>query len=165
MNLLRERSMGLHSSLIVTAIVTVIVTAAASFATPASAQVLTVCADPSHASATPGRFSTRRLANGIIPLSGRTNTDDDALIALWQDDTGFDILMNWGKSDQHSLRADGAQILGMAPDPGLVHLMVAHADGGLEHFLFSLDSNGSGELLRSLSDGGPDTNAVCVKPD
>jgi hypothetical protein len=160
--------MKLRSSL--TAIVTTIVTTTASFVTPASAQVLTVCATPAQSSASTDRFPSRRLADAIIPLSGRTNTDDDALIALWQDDNGFDILMNWGESDQHSLRADGAQIIGAAPSSELVHLMVAHADGGLEHFLFSLDAEGSGEVLRSLAGDIPSssapssTNAVCVKP-
>jgi hypothetical protein len=161
--------MKLHSSPIVTAIVTVIVTAAASIVTPASAQVLTVCANPAQSSATPDRFPTRRLADAIIPLSGRANTDEDALIALWQDDNGFDIVVNWGESNQHSLRADGAQIIGMAPSSELVHLMVAHSDGGLEHFLFHLDVNGSGELVRSLASDVPasapvSSNAVCVKP-
>jgi len=155
--------MKLHGSPIVTAIVTVIATATVSMTTPASAQVLTVCANPVQSSATPERFTSPRLADLIIPLRGRPNADDVSLIALWRDDNGFDILVNWGKSDQHSLRADGAQILGAAPDPELVHLMVAHSDGGLEHFLFSLDANGSGELLRSPSEGS-DTSAVCVKP-
>ena len=159
--------MKLHSGPIVTAIVTVIVTAATSIMTPAAAQVLTVCANPAQASATPERFPSRRLADAIIPLGGRTeSTDDDSLIALWEDDKGFDILMNFGKSDQHSLRADGAQVLGVAPDNELVHLMVAHNDGGLEHFLFDLDDNGSGELLRSSSDNDvPDMTAVCVRPN
>jgi hypothetical protein len=158
--------MKLRSSPIVTAIVTVIVTTATLIVTPASAQVLTVCANPAQASAASERFPSRRLADAIIPLSsGRTDTsDDDTLIALWRDDTGFDILVNWGKRDQHSLRADGAQILGMAPDNELVHLMVARSDGALEHFLFDLDENGSGELVRSSSDDVPDTTAVCVKP-
>jgi hypothetical protein len=159
--------MKLHGSSIVAAIATVIVTAAASVVAPASAQVLTVCANPAQASATTERFPTRRLADAIIPLSGRTDTtiDDDTLIALWQDDKGFDILMNFGKRDQHSLRAEGAQILGMAPDNELVHLMVAHGDGGLEHFLFDLDEIGAGELLRSSSNNDvPDATAVCVKP-
>jgi hypothetical protein len=156
--------MNLHSSPIVTAIVTVIVTAVVSATTPASAQVLTVCANSAQSSATAERFPSRHLAESIIPLSERPDTSDDTLIALWKDDNGFDILVNWGKSDQHSLRADGAEILGMAPDSELVHLMVAHSDGGLEHFLFSLDENGSGELLRSASDS-PDTSAACVKPN
>jgi hypothetical protein len=159
-----KRPMKLHASPIVTTIVTVIVTAASSIVTPVSAQVLTVCANSEQTSAASERFRSRRLADAIIPLSGRTD-DDDSLIALWQDDKGFDILVNFGKSDQHSLRADGAQILGMAPDNELVHLMIAHSDGGLEHFLFDLDANGTGELLRSSSDNDvPDMTAVCVKP-
>ncbi len=68
------------------------------------------------------------------------------MIALWHDESGFDVLMNWGETREHSLRADGAQIIGAAPKSDLVHLMVAHADGGFEHFLFNLDENGSGEL-------------------
>jgi hypothetical protein len=152
--------MQLRSSSLVTAIVTVIATVGASIFMPAAAQVLTVCTN----SAAPERFSPRRLADSIIPLSGHADAGDESLIALWKDDIGFDILVDWGKSNQHSMRADGAEILGMAPDPELVHLMVAHSDGGLEHFLFSLDANGSGELLRSASDDGPDTNALCVKP-
>jgi len=161
--------MKLHSSPIVTAIVTAIVTVTASFVTPASAEVLTVCTSPTQSSANSERFPSRRFADAIIPLSGRTNTDDDALIALWRDDAGFDILFNWGERSQHSLRSDGAQILGAAPDSELVHLMVAHADGGLEHFLFDLDASGSGELLRSLAADIPgmapvSSNAVCAKP-
>jgi hypothetical protein len=164
-----ESSMNLHRSPIVTAIVTVIVTATASIVTPASAQLLTVCASSAQSSAAPQRFPSRKLADALIPLSGRANANHDALIALWQDDEGFDILVNWGARDQRSLRADGAQILGMTPSPDLVHLMVAHSDGGLEHFLFNLDATGSGELLRSLADdvSGSDaesSNAVCVKP-
>lgn len=161
--------MKLRTSPIVTAIVTVIVTTAASIVTPAAAQILTVCANSAQSSADPDRFSPRPLADAIIPLGGLANTDDDALIALWHDDGGFDILVNWGESDQHSLRADGAQIIGMAPSSELVHLMVAHSDGGLEHFLFNLDSNGAGELVRSLAGDVPDSapvssNAVCAKP-
>jgi hypothetical protein len=155
--------MNLSCSPIVTAIVTVIMTAAVSMA-PVSAQVLTVCASPAEASATVERFSSPRLADTIIPLGGRSDTTDKSLIALWKDEKGFDILVNWGRDDQHSLRADGAQILGMAPDTELVHLMVAHSDGGLEQFLFSLDVTGSGELLRSVSGDGPELSAICVKP-
>ncbi len=92
------------------------------------------------------------------------------MVALWRDDIGFDVLINWGETNQHSLRADGAQIIGAAPNSELVHLMVAHGDGGLEHFLFDLDQDGSGELLRSGAASVPDpsavvsSNAMCVKP-
>ena len=160
--------MTLFSSPIMTAIVTVIVTAAASTVTSASAQVLTVCAAPAQSSAVAERPASRALADVLIPLSGQASAAEDALIALWQDDNGFDILVNWGESDEHSLRAEGAQILGMAPSPEFIHLMVAHSDGGLEHFLFSLDASGAGELLRSLAGDAPgsdeESNAICVKP-
>ena len=160
----RKALMRPRISPIVTTIVTVIVTLAAPIVTPVSAQVLTVCANPIQSSVTPDRFPSRQLADVIIPLSGRANTDGDALIALWQDDRGYDILVNWGESGQHSLRADGAQIIGMAPNSELVHLMVAHADGDIEQFLFNLDTNGSGELLRSAAgDASVSSKAVCVE--
>ena len=41
------------------------------------------------------------------------------MVALWRDDIGFDVLINWGETDQHSLRADGAQIIGAAPNSEL----------------------------------------------
>lgn len=159
-----------HSSSIVTAIVTATMTAAALFVTPASAEILTVCASSTQSVAAPERLPSKRLAGAIVPLGSRTDAEDDALIALWRDDSGFDVLMNWGETDQHSLRADGAQIIGAAPSSELVHLMVAHGDGGLEHFLFKLDENGSGQLVRSLAadvpgaTGPSSVNAVCLKP-
>jgi len=88
------------------------------------------------------------------------------MIALWRDDAGFDVLINWGETNEHSLRAEGAQIIGAAASSELVHLMVAHAEGELEHFLFNLHEDGSGELIRSSASGDTDApaNAVCVKP-
>jgi len=161
--------MKLRASSIVTVFVT-IVTATVPFVTPAAAEILTVCANSTQTSAVPERFPSRRLAGAIIPLGSRTQAEDDALIALWRDAEGFDVLMNWGEADQHSLRADGAQIIGTSPNSELVHLMVAHGDGGLEHFLFKLDESGAGQLLRSLAaevPGAPppsSANAVCIKP-
>ena len=158
------------SSSIVTMIVTTIVTTASSIVTPASAEILTVCASSAQSSPRSERLPARRLADSIIPLGGVADAESEAMVALWRDDIGFDVLMNWGETDQHSLRADGAQIIG-APNSELVHLMVAHGDGALEHFLFDLDQDGSGELLRSGAASVPDpsttvvsSNAVCVKP-
>ena len=159
--------MKLCSSSFVTVIVTAIVTTAASIVTPASAEILTVCASSTQSSATPEPFSPSRFAGALIPLSGQIRVEDDALIALWQDDKGFDILVNWGGSDQHSLRAEGAQVIGSAQGSDLVHLMVAYNDGALEHFLFNLD-DGAGELLRSVASDAPggssETDAICFKP-
>ena len=165
-----ERLMKFRTSSIVTVFVTTIVTATASFVTPAAAEILTVCANTTQNSAAPERFPSRRLADAIIPLGSRAEAEDVSLVALWRDADGFDLLMNWGESDEHSLRADGAQIIGTAPNSELVHLMVAHDDGGVEHFLFKLDQSGAGELLRSLAGDAPGAdapnslNAVCVKP-
>ena len=158
--------MNLRGSAIVTGIVTAIVTMVASFVTPASAEILTVCANSTQSSAGSEWLPSRPLANAIVPLGGRMDQSDAAMIALWRDDSGFDVLINWGETNQHSLRADGAQIIGAAPSSELVHLMVAHAEGDLEHFLFNLHDDGSGELMRSSASGDldPSSNAVCVKP-
>jgi hypothetical protein len=161
--------MKLRSSSFVTVIVTIIVTAAASIVTPASAEILTVCANSTQSSATLEPLPPTRFAGTLIPLSGHTRVEDDALIALWRDDEGFDILINWGGSDQQSLRAEGAQVIGAAPSSELVHLMVAYKDGALEHFLFNLDNDGAGELLRSVAPDAPggasfDSEAICFKP-
>lgn len=161
--------MKLRVSWIVTVFVT-IVTATPSFVTPAAAEILTVCTSSTQTSAAPEPFPSRRLAGSIIPLGSRIAAEDDTLIALWRDAEGFDLLMNWGEADQHSLRADGAQIIGTSPNSELVHLMVGHGDGGLEHFLFKLDESGAGQLLRSSTAEVPgasaptSANAVCVKP-
>jgi hypothetical protein len=161
--------MKLRSSSFVTAIVTAIVTTAASIVTPASAEILTLCTNSTQSSATLEPFARTRFAGTLFPLSGHTRVEDDALIALWRDDEGFDILLNWGRRDQQSLRAEGAQVIGAAPSSELIHIMVAYESGALEHFLFNLDDDGAGELLRSMASdaaGGDssDTDAICFKP-
>ncbi len=158
--------MNLRRSSIVTGIVTAFVTIATSIVTPASAEILTVCANPTQSAAGSEWLPSRRLADAIIPLSGRVDQSNAEMIALWRDDSGFDLLINWGETKQHSLRADGAQIIGAASSSELVHLMVAHVEGELEHFLFSLREDGSGELMRSSAAGDADApaNAVCMKP-
>lgn len=158
--------MKLRSSSIVTAIVTAIVTTAGSFVTPASAELVTVCASSTQSEARESLPSSRLAA--IIPLGGQSRADEDSLIALTRDETGFDLIVNWGESSEHSLRAEGAEIVGAAPDAELVDLMVAHHNGTLEHFLFNLDENGSGELLRISASEFPsasnDSDSVCVRP-
>ena len=65
--------MNLRDSLIVTAIVTAIVTVAASIVTAASARVLTICAKPTQSLATPDPFpyvSTAIASRTRISLGG-----------------------------------------------------------------------------------------------
>ena len=146
-------------------IVTAIVTVAASIVTPAAAEILAVCANSAQSSESSANSGwSRPLASAIIPLGGRLDESNSAMIALWRDDSGFDVLINWGESSEHSLRTDGAQIIGGAPSSGLVHLMVAHAEGELEHFLFNLNEDGSGELMRRSASGDPAAPSVCTKP-
>jgi len=49
----------------------------------------------------------------------------------------------------------------------LIHLMVAGGAGSLEHFLFSLDDDGAGELLWSRASDDSDSHtsrSVCTSP-
>jgi hypothetical protein len=69
-------------------------------------------------------------------------------LALWRDAKGFDLLLNWGERDQHSLRAEGADIVGNELGSELIHLVVIRAGShGLEHFLFSFENDSPGELI------------------
>jgi hypothetical protein len=149
---------------IVTAIVTAIMTAAALQVTPAMAEVVTVCGAPSSV----GAMQPSVLASPLQRLGAQEDSDIDTLLALWRDENGFDILLRWGENGEYSLRDQGAEIIGASPTLNFVHLMVARASQ-LEHFLFSLDEGGSGELLRSVSEdeGGQSaalSNAICVRP-
>lgn len=157
------------ATVIVTAIVTPIMTAAAFQVTPAYAEVVTVCGVPSHVSSSAGSIAPSVLASPLQRLGAQEDTEIDSLLALWRDESGFDILLHWGENGQYSLREQGAEIIGASPSLDFLHLMVARR-GQLEHFLFSLDERGSGELLRSApEDEAGDTsavssNAICVGP-
>jgi len=143
---------------IVTVFVT-IVTAIVTVASPAAAEVLTVCQSAS----TP---APSHVIGSLMRISNPTEADA-GLVALTRDERGFDILENFGQNSQRSLRDQGDEILGLPLSDELVHLMVEHQRGGLEHFLFSLDEEGSGELLRSAEGSGLDSDtskAVCTRP-
>jgi hypothetical protein len=152
---------------IVTAIMTLIVTAAALQVTPAAAEVLTVCGAPSGGA---GTMQPSILASPLQRLGTQDESDIDSLLALWRDEKGFDILLHWGENDEYSLREQGAEIIGSSPTLDFVHLMVART-GHLEHFLFSLDERGSGELIRSAAEGeagqsaAVSSNATCIRPN
>jgi hypothetical protein len=137
-------------------------------ATPASAEILAVCGNLNTA-------STRAPAAILSSAPGLPDAaapKDRAQIALLRDDQGFDLLLNWGEQSQHSLRAEGADILGNEMGGNFVHLVVARTGGhSLEHFLFNLNEQGFGELVWSMSrdgngqDGGIMTaESVCVRP-
>ena len=143
---------------IVTAFVTVIVTIV-TVTSPSAAEVLTVCQSASTPAAS-------QVIGSLMRISNPTEADT-GLVALTRDEHGFDILENFGQSSQHSLRDQGDEILGLPLSDELVHLMVEHQGGSLEHFLFSLDDQGSGELLRSAEGAGLESDtskAVCTRP-
>jgi len=125
-----------------------------------SAEIVTVC-QVAESTATPAFFRLNSLAQ----------PERAGLLALSRDEQGYDILENWGQSNQRSLRASGDDILGLPLSDELVHLMVEHKGGSLEHFLFSLDEEGAGELLRSAEGdvlsaeaGGVSSTATCARP-
>lgn len=102
-------------------------------------------------------------ANAAIsaPVLGSEETVATPL-ALWRDAEGFDLLLNWGEPDQHSLRADGAEIIGNELGSELIHLVVIRlGTQGLEHFLFSLEEDSPGELIwNAPASKGQDSNGV-----
>ena len=128
----------------------------------ASAEVLAVCAEPH------SQPETLVDGLGITPTRGT----GEAQLALIRDTAGFDIVLNWGELAQHSMRAEGADILGDQLDESFIHLLVARADGkSLEHFLFSLEYSKPGELLWSASGDTENSDSdtvtlasACVKP-
>jgi hypothetical protein len=145
-----------------------IVTVLALFVTPALAEVVTVCSRPN---------LTPLAATHIAPLAKLSQAFADARlgsatgamsrVALARDDKGFDVVLNWHDEGEQSLRASGADILDMALGNNLIHLMVAGGADGLEHFLFSLDDDGAGELLWSRASDDSDAHtsrSVCTSP-
>ena len=92
-------------------------------------------------------------------------------LALWRDAKGFDLLLNWGKGDQKSLRAAGADIVGNELGNQLIHLVVIRPDSqGLEHFLFSFENDSAGELIWNApsatgADDAASYETTCTKTD
>jgi hypothetical protein len=122
----------------------VLTAAAIAFATPASAKVLTVCGG------LPGLEAEAPEARpfAAFAYAGSGVLVRPARIALTEDAAGYDIHLNWGETNERSLRDAGAQILSMGLDVGIVHLMVARSEASpVEHYLFQLDIAGRGELL------------------
>ncbi len=137
-------------------------------ATPATAEILAVC----------GKINRQAAAHGAVTILSSAQTGEDAAsapqaqLALVRDGQGFDLLLNWGDSNQRSLRAEGADIVGNELGADLVHLVVARAKAHrMEHFLFSLRDYGFGELVwTAASDAKSDASeivtaeSVCVRP-
>ncbi len=80
-------------------------------------------------------------------------TPEMTSLALWRDANGFDLIIGWGRNDQISLRAEGAEIMGNEMGPDFVHIIVARARShGFEHFIFSFDPDMDGRLIWTGSD-------------
>jgi len=149
----------------ITAAIAVMASACLGMSAASAAETITVCGNHSAgASAQSGKrnFQLSRLVAAAQPVNSARNDS----FALMRDDGGFDLIVNWHEADEHSLRAAGADILGMELG-GLIHLMVPADQGKVEHYLFSLDQDGSGGLMRSgeASLGESDTvRFACSKP-
>jgi hypothetical protein len=107
------------------------------FPVAARAEVLAVCGAAA-------AYSNAAISTALVePVSAVVTP-----LALSRDATGFDILLNWGERNQHSLRADGGEILGSELGNELIHLIVIRPGAqGLEHFVFSLEDDAPGELI------------------
>ena len=141
------------------------VTVFALFVTPALADVVTVCDMPSQFPTSASQAAP--FAKLSRALAGSRDNFGPAMapqIALARDERGFDVVLNWRNDGEKSLRAAGADIYGMETGPNLVHLMVERDAGNLEHFLFSLDDDGAGELLWSDETDAHAARSVCARP-
>src|SRR5712671_5479657 len=150
-------------------IVTVLVLFVTPFVTPAMADVVTVCARPNLAAALPATQMAplAKLSQAFADARLAPTTGAVSRIALARDDKGFDVVLNWHDEGEQSLRASGADILDTTLGDNLIHLMVADGAGSLEHFLFSLDDDGAGELLWSGASDDSDAStsrSVCTSP-
>src|SRR5258706_15215793 len=145
----------------VTAFVTV-------FVTPAVAEVVTICSRPNFAPLSATQMAPlAKLSQVFADARLGSTTGAVAQVALARDDKGFDVVLNWHGEGEQSLRASGADILDTSLGANLVHLMVAGGSGSLEHFLFSLDDDGAGELLWSRASDDSDAHtsrSVCTGP-
>jgi len=146
----------------------IVLAAALLFAAPASAKVLTVCGGlPDALTRGASELPAARpfAAYAYAAPGGLIRT---ARIALAEDDSGYDIRLNFGEETETSLRAGGAQILSMGLDASLVHLMVARSEFvPVEHYLFQLDDAGRGELLSGQDSDDRDSGLAhftCMAP-
>ena len=139
-----------------------------SMGAPAAAapEVMTVCgshqAELSRPSGNAG-FQLSSLSGSSAEVIGSLGTES---LALTRDHDDFDLIVNWHQADEHSLRASGVDLLGTDLG-GLVHLMVAVTPEHIEHYLFNLDDDGSGDVLMSRGSSLRDDDALtlaCTKP-
>jgi len=147
------------------------------FASPSSAEVLFVCGNPnaSDAASPQGRHALRNLE--LQPVSAmprpQMNGDGDQ-IALWKDEDGFDVFINWNQAEEFSVKELGANVVANAFSTDFVHLLVAYSDeAAIEHFVFAAEPGGFGTLMWTQGPADDDTQAtsgplessvMCVTP-
>jgi hypothetical protein len=137
-------------------------------ATPASAKILFVCGGAAQPEAD---FSNRSELSRLFEATRISATTDagglEGQVALFEDENGYDVVLNWGEDNATSLRATGASILGNGFGTSLVHLMISRGDDApLEHFVFSEENNRLGQLVHTSqgADGEPEQKTLCVLP-
>ena len=132
----------------------------------AAPEILTVCG--SHLADSSGLSNRGGFLLSSLPSVSSEGVQAAARdsVALTQDQNGYDLIVDWHGSDEHSLRAAGIDILGMELG-GLIHLMVRQSKEHVEQYVFTLDEDGSGDLLwsgaTSLNSDDASTFA-CSKP-
>lgn len=145
------------------------------FVTPAAAEVMFVCANPDAPDIASSPSSQALEAFQLQPVSASLRPKmQGEQIALWRDLDGFDLLLNWNRQDEISLKESGVGIIGNAMGDGFVHLLVSYTeDTPIEHLIFSADHDGLGKLTLvtassdesgSSQDAVHDTSTVCVTP-
>jgi hypothetical protein len=127
-----------------------------------AAETITVCS----AKGTEASKGDLLQLSRLLALPAEVIDAGNDSVALTRDEQGFDLILNWHQQNEHSLRADSVDILGTELG-SLIHLMAAR-QGSIEHYLFNLDEEGSGDLLwdAGASQRGKDTSAsfACTKP-
>jgi hypothetical protein len=134
---------------------------AAILAGPAAADVITVCGGPAP------QMTVPTISNQLAQVlsSVEKETDQSTPLALTRDEKGhYDLIANWQSPAAVSLRSTGASISGLELGGEIFHLIVSRGDQHPEHFLFSLDEAGTGELLWS-SEGAAPHRSGCLKPE
>jgi hypothetical protein len=145
------------------------------FATPAAAEVMFVCANPDAPKASSSRSAQAMGVLELQPVSASPRSKmQGEQIALWRGDDGFDLILNWNRRDEISLKKTGVAIVGNAVGDGFVHLLVSYTeDTPVEHLIFTAEHDGLGKLtwVTALSDDAEasenairDTSTVCVTP-
>jgi hypothetical protein len=133
------------------------------FSAGAQAKVLLVCAESR--AAQPVSFSASSPLEGLI---GLPNVDTAAKqIALVKTEIGYDVVLDWGTPRSYTLRERGYDILDSEIGGEMIHLLLpGQKSAQPQHFLFSFENEGFGEVVWTAPTSGQDAprRFPCVVP-